>query len=153
MRASTRDRRRAARRRRSAGSIDRARCRVSAVPATSKGLTPKRGLGELLPGAGLVGEDEHPFAAVEQRALLGHQVEAVAHRVDQQDVGDGQRGQRAGAVVFDVQDDGVHVGGPPGVVDPLGRVRDFGPEGEIVGQPLPRGIDQRDVHDLVRHSG
>ena len=71
-----------------------------------EGVDAQGGLGQLLPGTGLVGEDEHAVGAVEQRALLGHQVEAVAYRVDQQDVGDGQRGQRAGPVVFDVQDDG-----------------------------------------------
>ena len=35
------------------------------------------------------------------------------------------------------------------MVDPLGRVRHLGPVGEIIGQPLPRGVHQRDVHHLV----
>ena len=44
---------------------------------------------ELLPRAGLVREHEHPVGPVEERALLGHQVEPVAHRVHQQDVREG----------------------------------------------------------------
>ncbi len=40
-----------------------------------------------------------------------------------------------------------------GVVDPLGCVRDVGCVGQILGQPLARGIRQRDVHHLAAPLG
>ena len=74
-----------------------------------EGIDPERAAAaerQLLPGARLVREHEDAVDAVEQRALLGHQVEPVAHRVDQQHVGQGQGGERAGPVVLDREHDG-----------------------------------------------
>ena len=106
---------------------------------------------QLLPGARLVRQHEHAVGRVQQRALLGHEVEPVAHRVDQQDVGQRERGERAGPVVLDGQQDRrppVRPAGAEGMVDPLGGVHHVGPVGEILGQPLPAGIREGDVHHL-----
>ncbi len=46
----------------------------------------QRVLPELLVGAGVLREDRHPLALVDERALLGDEVHAVEHRVDQQHV-------------------------------------------------------------------
>ena len=46
----------------------------------------QRELAELLVGAGVLGEDRDALALVDDRALLGDQVHAVEHRVDQQHV-------------------------------------------------------------------
>ena len=60
-----------------------------------EGVHLQGGRGQLVEGPGLAGQGQHPVAGVDQRALLGHQVQAVPHRVDQQDVVAGQGGQRA----------------------------------------------------------
>ncbi len=64
------------------------------------GVTP-----QLVPGAGLVAQDQHPVALVDERALLGHQVEAVPDRVHQQHVGPAQGRHRLGVVVLRVEHD------------------------------------------------
>ena len=114
-----------------------------------EGIHPEGRTGQLAPGSGLAGEDEHAVGPVEQRSLLGHQIEPVTHRVDEQDIGDAQRRQRVGPVVLDVQGDGRPGRRAPGLVDPLGGVHDLGPVGEILGQALPRGIRQRHVDHLA----
>ena len=63
--------------------------------------------------AGLGREQQDRVALVHQRTLLGHQVEAVADRVDQQHVGPAQRGHRAREVVGGSNTIGVQPGGAP----------------------------------------
>ena len=79
-----------------------AACSASAVPVTSKGFTPSAPSPPSSSSSHAPASREStrtPSCGVEQRALLGHQVEPVAHRVDEQHVGQRQRGQRARPVV------------------------------------------------------
>ncbi len=80
-----------------------------------EGIDPERAATaqcEFLPGAGLVREHEDAVGPVEQRPLLGHEVEAVAHGVDQQHVREGQDGERAGPVVLEREHNGRPAIGP-----------------------------------------
>ena len=64
--------------------------------------------------------------------LDGHEVEAVAHRVDEEHITQSQRGERTRVVILRLPDDGSPVGGAPPLIDlrhplldlvPVGRVR------------------------------
>ena len=57
------------------------------MPATSNGGDVHRGLSHLVPHPRLPGQAQHRVALVDDAALLGHQVQAVADRVHQQHVG------------------------------------------------------------------
>ena len=100
---------RSAQRRRPLGPLRRAHRqravqRVGRAPTTSKGLMPSRAAAaqrQLFPGAGLARQHEDAVDTVEQRPLLGHEIEAVTHRVDQQHVREGQGGKGTGPVVLE----------------------------------------------------
>ena len=74
--------------------------------ADIEGVDAQRRFAQFFEGPGFPGEHQYAGRGVEQRTLLGHQIEAVAHGVDQEHIGDGQRGHRTGPVVLDVQHDG-----------------------------------------------
>ena len=89
-----------------------------------------------------MGQNEHTLTGVDQRAFLGHQIESVPDRVDQQDVVAGQGSERPGVVVLDFEDDRGPCRCGPALVDPLHRRFDLVLVSEIVGQPLAGGIGE-----------
>ena len=58
------------------------------------------GVVQAVPRPGLVAQDQDPVPLVDQRALFGHQIEAVPDGVDQGDVGTAEGGHRARVVVL-----------------------------------------------------
>ena len=99
VRAVARSRQRADRARRASPSRVSAWCSASLVPATSKGSqgTTASASSSHAPASG--DRTSTPVPLVDHGGLLGHQVQAVADRVDQHDVGPAQGGHRAGEVV------------------------------------------------------
>jgi hypothetical protein len=77
----------------------------------------QRVLAELLVRAGVLREDRHALAPVDDRSLLGHQVHAVEHRVDEQHVVMLVGRHRLLEVVSQLQLDGHPVGRAVTVVD------------------------------------
>jgi hypothetical protein len=138
-----------ARARRSAGSIESARWRVSAVPATSKGLTPNAASDSSSQAPASRERTSTPSAPLSSEPSLATRLRpsrtGLTSRTSEMVSAASERGRSSSTC----RTMGVHVGGAPGVVDPLRRVRHLGPVGEIVGQPLPRRVHQRDVHHLV----
>src|SRR6266511_102864 len=103
----------------------------------------QRPLSELGVSACVLGEDEHPVAFVYERTLLGDEIQAVVDRIHEQDVILLVGGDRLWEVVPDLQVDRRPavllepvVDGPGGALD---RAEVFG----VVGNVLPRGIEQR----------
>ena len=75
-----------ARSRRSPADSSSASWSASACPTTSNGLTVTAHSAELLAGAGVLGEDEHAVALVDERRLLRDQVHPVEDGVHEQHV-------------------------------------------------------------------
>ena len=92
--------------------------------------------GELLPHPCLPAQGEDTIAPVEERPLLGDEVEAVPHRVDEEDVVTGQGGDRSREVVRGVEKDRCPPRRAPLLVDAASEGLDLLAVCEVLGQPL-----------------
>ncbi len=106
----------------------------------------QRGLAHLVPHAGLARQAQHRVALVDDGALLGHQVQAVADGVDQQDVGAAEHGHRPRVVVAGVVDDGGPPGGGPALVDLLDQRLDLLLVREVRRHAGARRVDGGEEH-------
>ncbi len=146
-RASTASRSVRARVARSSAPQASARASTVAVSVTSNGLISRAPADQPVERAGLAGQGQHPVAGVDQRALHGHQVEPVAHRIDQEHVVAGERGQRPGVVVLDLEDDRRPTRGAPPLVDALHRGLHLVLVGEVFRQALAGRVGEGDEDD------
>ena len=131
---------------RSSAVMSRARASTEAVSPTSNGLTSSAAGHELVVGPRLAGEGEHAVVGVDERSFFGHQVHPVAHRVHQQDVVAGQRGQRRLVVVLDLEDDRCPPRRGEPLVDAVHGGLDLVLVGQVFGQSLAGGVSQRHEH-------
>ena len=145
--------RRAARSRRSSGSIVSARWMVSACSWMSNGFTESGVRAELLVRARVLGEHHDPVSGVDRRRLLRHEVHAVEDRVDHQQVEVLVARDRLGKVLVDPQVDGHPVRGPVAVVDDRDQRLDPLQVLGVLRHILARGLQVGDERTRSRNSG
>ena len=109
----------------------------------------QRVLAELLVGAGVLGEDRDALALVDDRPLLGDQVHAVEHRVDEQHVVVLVGGHRLLEVVAQLQLDRHPVGRAVAVVDDRHQRLDALEVLGVLRHVGPRGHQLRDERDAL----
>jgi hypothetical protein len=105
-----------------------------------EGMHRERSLTELGERAGLPAERKHPVVLVDDGALLGDKVHAVAKRIDQQDVRDTESGDGRLKVVGDLECDRQVVRRTKPLVNARDDVLDFAAVGEVFGQFFARAV-------------
>ena len=97
-----------------------------------------RPVAELLAGAGVLGEDDHAVALVDERRLLRDEVQPVGDRVHEQHVVLLVRGDRPREVVLDLEADRQPALAAEPVVDGARRVDDRVQVGRVLRDVLSR---------------
>ena len=105
---------------------------------------------ELFECAGLSREAEGAVVPVDGRAFLGHEVEPVAHGVDEQHVVARQSCDAALIIVAGVEHDWLPVARRPPLVDARRGVLHLLAVCQVLGQPLARGVEHgHEDHSLT----
>jgi hypothetical protein len=118
-----------------------------------EGVHHHRHVTELAGDARLARQHEHAVALVDDRALLGDEVQPVSHGVHEQHVVAAQRGDRAREVITGVVEDRRPRGRAPLLVDATDDALDLLPVGEVLGQALARRVHERAEDDALAPLG